>query len=80
MNSDWNAFWTVDQDFNKGIFLQQENFQKVPPFDFSAGLCGHDGCLALAVEPKYGKNRIWKWEGVAKSDGKWIRLWNACTS
>ena len=32
--------------------LKQIFFQKVPPWDFSAGLCGHAGYLGIAVEPK----------------------------
>ena len=32
--------------------LDQKCFKKYPPQDFSAGLCGHAGCLDLAVEPK----------------------------
>ena len=39
---------------NKGIMqiLDQKFFKKYPPQDLSAGLCGHAGCLGLAVEPK----------------------------
>ena len=39
---------------NMGIMqiLDQKFFKKYPPQDLSAGLCGHAGCLGLAVEPK----------------------------
>ena len=40
--------------FSKGVMqiLDQKFFKKYPPQDLSASLCGHAGCLGLAVEPK----------------------------
>ena len=43
--------------------LDQKLFRKYPPKDWSAGLCGHAGCLGLAVEPKLWEKSNFKMRG-----------------
>ena len=56
--------------------------KKIPPWNFSPGLCGHAGCLGLAVEPKiWAKKMNLKVRGNSKIE--WgrerIRLRHAWT-